>query len=75
MKHRDGWIRRFPRGAAIGSIVVAAAVCGLLFLARTSGVKAGGPAENSEGYRVLAPIESGNLLLFPVVRGGGKADT
>ena len=23
-------------------------------------------------YRVLAPIESGNLLLFPVVRGSGK---
>jgi hypothetical protein len=32
---------------------------------------AGGPAETSgDSYRVLAPIESGNLLLFPVVRGG-----
>jgi len=41
---------------------------------RQNGVKAaGGPSEPSnEGYRVLAPIESGNLLLFPVVRSGGK---
>jgi hypothetical protein len=33
-----------------------------------SGVKAaGGPVEGQGGpYRVLAPIESGNLLLFPV---------
>ena len=35
-----------------------------------SGVEAaGGPTEGQGGpYRVLAPIESGNLLLFPVVR-------
>jgi hypothetical protein len=39
-----------------------------------SGVKAaGGPQETVNGsYRVLAPIESGNLLLFPVVRVNGK---
>jgi hypothetical protein len=38
------------------------------------GVKAaGGPAEGQGGpYRVLAPIESGNLLLFPVVRADGR---
>jgi hypothetical protein len=31
---------------------------------------AGGPEGQAKGvYRVLAPIESGNLLLFPVVRG------
>jgi hypothetical protein len=30
------------------------------------------PREASEAYRVLAPIESGNLLLFPVVRADGK---
>ncbi len=31
---------------------------------------AGGPMEPArDSYRVLAPIESGNLLLFPVVRG------
>jgi hypothetical protein len=33
---------------------------------------AGGPEPRGEdGYRVLAPIESGNLLLFPVVRASG----
>jgi hypothetical protein len=32
---------------------------------------AGGPVESQHsGYRVLAPIESGNLLLFPVVQSG-----
>ena len=37
---------------------------------------AGGPAGSATGpYRVLAPIESGNLLLFPVVRGDGKSAT
>jgi hypothetical protein len=45
-----------------------------------SGVKAaGGPQETANGsYRVLAPIESGNLLLFPVIRAssnsGGPSD-
>ncbi len=35
---------------------------------------AGGPSEASNApYRVLAPIESGNLLLFPVVRAYGKS--
>jgi hypothetical protein len=35
---------------------------------------AGGPGEGeSESYRVLAPIVSGNLLLFPVVRADGKS--
>ena len=35
---------------------------------------ADGSAEAPAGaYRVLAPIESGNLLLFPVVRANGKA--
>jgi hypothetical protein len=35
---------------------------------------AGGPPEAANGsYRVLAPIESGNLLLFPVVRVASKA--
>ncbi|HEY1576537.1 MAG TPA: DUF6569 family protein [Terracidiphilus sp.] len=36
-----------------------------------SRVEAAGPVEGSRsGYRVLAPIESGNLLLFPVVESG-----
>jgi len=35
---------------------------------------AGGPGEGaSNSYRVLAPIESGNLLLFPVVRADEKS--
>lgn len=35
---------------------------------------AGGPEESaSNSYRVLAPIESGNLLLFPVVRADEKS--
>ncbi len=34
-------------------------------------VRAAGPTEQPHGsYRVLAPIESGNLLLFPVVQSG-----
>ena len=34
---------------------------------------AGGPIEAANGpFQVLAPIESGNLLLFPVVRASGK---
>ena len=34
---------------------------------------AGGPNNGTSEYRVLAPIESGHLLLFPVVRGSGEA--
>jgi len=35
---------------------------------------AGGPTQTGAGpYRVLAPIESGNLLLFPVVPADGKS--
>ena len=34
---------------------------------------AGGPLETANDFRVLAPIESGNLLLFPVVRANGKS--
>ena len=54
--------------AAVLSAAVAAWLLG-------SGVKAaGGPVQGGGSpYRVLAPIESGNLLLFPVVRDDGKA--
>ena len=39
-------------------------------------VEAAGPVEgNRTGYRVLAPIESGNLLLFPVVEAGKTPGT
>jgi len=38
------------------------------------GVGAGGPGSSGGGeYRVLAPIQSGDLTLFPVVRANGKA--
>jgi hypothetical protein len=49
----------------------------LLFVVSERGdVLAAGPVEKtSEAYRVLAPIESGNLLLFPVVRTSGKSGT
>ncbi len=61
-------------GAFIGALAVAAMVCGLVIFHHGVAVSAaGGPAETNEGYHVLAPIESGNLLLFPVVRGSGKA--
>jgi hypothetical protein len=44
------------------------------FVGQTGVRAAGGPAEAEHGpYRVLAPIESGNLLLFPVVRASGKS--
>jgi hypothetical protein len=60
--------------AATGGVVVAVAVLGFLLFPRTGIVNAaGGPAETHGPYRVLAPIESGNLLLFPVVQGNGKS--
>jgi hypothetical protein len=54
--------------------VAAAVICALAGLDHLQNVgAAGGPAEGSGPYRVLAPIESGNLLLFPVVRADGKS--
>src|SRR5580698_1169553 len=54
--------------------VAVAVICALAGFESLSGVKAaGGPAENGGPYRVLAPIESGGLLLFPVVRTDEKA--
>ena len=59
--------------------LAAACVLALAALAsfdQGSSVKAaaGGPVEPAHGpYRVLAPIESGNLLLFPVVRASSKS--
>jgi hypothetical protein len=59
----------------IGLSVAAAAVCSLAALEQVSGVSAAGKAGGvaNEEYRVLAPIESGNLLLFPVVRASGRS--
>ncbi|MGB6692139.1 MAG: DUF6569 family protein [Terracidiphilus sp.] len=58
----------------IGVGIAAAAVCMLAAFEQGSEVgAAGAPAGIGNGeYRVLAPIESGNLLLFPVVREDGK---
>lgn len=63
MKH----LGRIGLAAAL-AVVLAAWILG-------SGVKAGGGPVQGEGnaYRVLAPIESGNLLLFPVVRADGRS--
>jgi hypothetical protein len=57
--------------------VAAALLFALAAFERWNSAKAaGGPAENASGpYRVLAPIESGNLLLYPVVREDGKSGT
>ncbi|MGD1107162.1 MAG: DUF6569 family protein [Terracidiphilus sp.] len=54
--------------------VAAALLIALAAVLQWNGVKAaGGPAQGEGGpYRVLAPIVSGNLLLFPVVRADGK---
>ena len=62
--------------ASIGVLVVMVAIFGTFFLHRGGAVSAaGGPAATNETYHVLAPIESGNLLLFPVVRGNGKSES
>jgi hypothetical protein len=52
-----------------------AMVLALAAFVQQSGVQAaGGPQETANGYyKVLAPIESGNLLLFPVVRANSKS--
>ena len=56
-------------------LVAAALLCTFaVFQHWQSARAAGGPAPNGGGtYRVLAPIESGNLLLFPVVKASGEA--
>jgi hypothetical protein len=71
MKHLESWIRRSWRRAAIGLGFVVVAGCELLLVSRAAPVN----ASEDNTYRVLAPIESGNLLLFPVVRAGEKPGT
>ena len=58
----------------IGFGLAAAAISSFAVLRHGTEVAAGGGPVNYEenGYRVLAPIESGNLLLYPVVRVGGR---
>jgi ARG and Rhodanese-Phosphatase-superfamily-associated Protein domain len=55
--------------------LAAAMVLALAAYEQGNQVKAagGGPEAANGPYRVLAPIESGNLLLFPVVRAAGKS--
>jgi hypothetical protein len=53
--------------------LVGAMLLALAAFEQGSGVKAAGGPDESGPYRVLAPIESGNLLLFPVVRANGKS--
>ncbi len=51
-----------------------AALFALAAFEQHSGVMAGGgPVEPANDFKVLAPIESGNLLLFPVVRANSKS--
>jgi hypothetical protein len=63
-------MKNLGRLGLAGALLLALAV-----FVEQSGVKAaGGPQETANGYyKVLAPIESGNLLLFPVVRANSKS--
>jgi hypothetical protein len=56
--------------APVAAIVIAAA-CMSAPLTRVAAKPIEGP--NGSGYRVLKPIQSGDLTLFPVVGGDGKA--
>ena len=57
---------------ALPGIVLA----GWIALQSSNRAQAAGPVEPPHpGYRVLAPIESGNLLLFPVVESGRTSGT
>lgn len=54
--------------------LLAAMLFALAAFVQGNGVIAAGASEAANGsYRVLVPIESGNLLLFPVVRSNGKS--
>ena len=61
------------------TMVVKAALCLAVSLATTAATRlqpvaaADGPGSLDNSYRVLKPIESGDLALFPVVRADGKA--
>ncbi len=58
----------------VGLMVAVVLLCAWGMIGNGSKVSAAsGPAEANGEYRVLAPIESGNLLLFPVVRANGKS--
>ncbi len=67
------WLRSRSSRVSMGFLVAVVLCCVALTAGRGTIVNAGGAAEGGDTYRVLAPIQSGNLLLFPVVRGNGKA--
>src|SRR4051794_37810391 len=56
---------------AVVMVMVAAMAC----TSTSPAIVAAGPhgSTSGGGYRVLEPIRSGDLTLFPVVRGDGKA--
>ncbi|WP_348263317.1 hypothetical protein P8935_01905 [Telmatobacter sp. DSM 110680] len=60
------------RSRFFGSMLLVAALIASFAFHHTAQVRAaGGPVESVRGsYRVLAPIASGNLLLFPIVQSG-----
>jgi hypothetical protein len=67
-----GLMGRFRNKFALGFLVAAAVGWG--WFASGSGVRAAGePVGADSENHVVAPIESGNLLVFPVVRANGKA--
>lgn len=62
---------RYRRGVFSLVTVLGVVLAAWFALHHTNPVEAAGPIEPVHGsYRVLAPIESGNLLLFPVVESG-----
>lgn len=65
------WTMRGAMGWALMLGVCALAAMGLIAAREQSVVQAAGEHGTGE-FRVLAPIESGDLLLFPVVRENGK---
>ena len=63
-------MKNLSRLGLAGALVLALAA----FVEQSGVQAAGGPQETANGYyKVLDPIESGNLLLFPVVRANGKS--
>jgi hypothetical protein len=68
------WSRNRWGRITTGLLVAMVLSCVVVTLPLGRSVSAGGAAaESNDTYHVLAPIESGNLLLFPVVRANGKA--
>ena len=67
--------KKFAGRTWLGMLYVPVLTLGLGVACKSAPVAAGGPIAGSAGseYRVLAPIQSGDLTLFPVVRADGKA--